>query len=362
METATYFIIDFIIAGNISISYRHKVYLNLQSLECDYFLTTSLEERGEISNVLNSITQVISELIFSVEFPWKRGDISGQVAKHPENEARLARLMIRFLHRGQPLTVYDLKQYVNPNATDDDATYLNTLTYHIFVKRLSTFILPFSCQRRYTSRSLNENQRQSEDSVRQSKEYEQSVFEVPLASAQARALRLVAVGYLSFSELLSPPSIYSILHFCYPGGASDCCRSCYLRSAGESRFEESLAFRELRKRVVAVNALYDRTLLLCDDYLSGSDAADGIGMESLTSVVQRDPISVVQYWKIHPQGQLLPTFRALLKELDFVYGGEYSSQESESMFCLMERELIEQERKFLIHSFDDWRALENLPI
>lgn len=230
-----------------------------------------------------------------------------------ESESRLALLVIRFIRTGQPLNFYDLRDLINSRINDDQVAFLNAFVFHFFIKRLSTWILPFHCKMDNKA-TLNKLLGNTTETAALTLLREEDNLEIPLASAQARALRLISEGYLTFAELFLPSSEYSIMHICYYGGGAvySCCATCCrtVDSAHDGILDEVRATRVLREKVIKVNDLYHQALLLhpVDQDVGGRCRSE------------TDEFSFIHYRKKHPQGQCLATLHASLQELSCTYG------------------------------------------
>lgn len=210
-----------------------------------------------------------------------------------------------------------MRDQVNSRIHDDQIAFLNAIGFHFFIKRLSSWILPFKFK--LSNRNNFPLNKSGEPCIAVEANdllEEDSSVEVPLASAQARALRLISEGYLSFAELFLPSSEYSIMHICYSGGGAEysCCSRCH--PASDKKFDDLAAIRLLREKVIKLNDLYHQSLLLHS--LSNSNQARQTTRSSAR--MEKDEFAFVHYWKKHPQGQCLATLHASLLELYRTFG------------------------------------------
>ena len=130
----------------------------------DYYMY-SLGNHGnyaDIMSILNGIT----------------GTTEDQV--EVQHEQAVAGLMLKFSHNGKPVTPVDLAA-VKPQATKTDVDNLNRIFYHCFAKEIARWMLP-------TDKSHN----------------------LPLATAQARALQLIIKGHLSLDQVFGRLSDYGV--------------------------------------------------------------------------------------------------------------------------------------------------------
>jgi len=163
------------------------------------------------------------------------------------------------------------------------------------------------------------------------------VVELPLASGLARALQLISAGHLTFAELISPDSTYSIMHYCSPTRGElgtgkrvkeefPCCKCCYrhtvsvsttVSKSAERVFDDMIGFETLRKKIIAINNLYHKALL----FGGRSYQRHRLGESFVDSSHTFEDFSAhINYWKRHPKGECLPTLLALMGELVDVYG------------------------------------------
>lgn len=105
-----------------------------------------------------------------------------------DNERKLAEILLRFAHDGTPIDAKELA-LINEDLTDKDAVYLTKIAYHYFVKRLVPWILSCPPETGYVSK-----------------------YELPMATATARAMTLVRQGLLSFAELFAWDGDYGVFH------------------------------------------------------------------------------------------------------------------------------------------------------
>lgn len=262
---------------------------------------------------------------------------SGSGIGDDEIEARekaLAVMMIRFSRDGIPFTTQELKE-VNEHAGEKESAFFNAVCYTFLVKALIRWILPNNTS---DHTAIIESSAYAQNKVLSSSSASRNGvnIELPVATATARALELASLGYLTLSELFSPLSPYSIFASTSTtsfidnfdaGGDGD-----FSRFHGKGSYT---GFVVMRKKVVEINRLYTRAVLVVDK------EGGSISNERM----------FIQFWKAHPEGETVPTFKRLYKELTSVYGGEEDSndddndyrepdQELEKLFVQMERGLL----------------------
>jgi hypothetical protein len=98
-----------------------------------------------------------------------------------ENEKKVANLMLKFIQLGEPPKLQDLKAEIKPTANDEDVEKLTQIFYHCLIKETSRWMLPHS-----------------------------DANKLPLATAQARALRLIIHGHLTMKDVFSPDAPYGV--------------------------------------------------------------------------------------------------------------------------------------------------------
>jgi hypothetical protein len=133
------------------------------------------------------------------------------------NEIELAKLMLKSIKTGAPITLAEL-QAINSAITDNDEDTsvidINRIVHHCFIKEPVRWMFPH-----------DKNQ------------------ELPLATAQARALQLIIKGYLSLKDVFGQKSAYGIFTDKLIGAQPE----------------------ELKKKYNAINHLYEQAILLSDN-------------------------------------------------------------------------------------------------
>ncbi len=95
-------------------------------------------------------------------------------------EVDVARFMLEFVHNGTPVTLASL-QTIKQKATQQDVNNLNTIFYHCFIKEVARWMIPME-------KSHN----------------------LPLATAQARALQLIINGKLRMEDVFAKNARYGV--------------------------------------------------------------------------------------------------------------------------------------------------------
>lgn len=175
-----------------------------------------------------------------------------------KNEMQLANYMIRFCREGKPITFEELMS-INELVNEDHAHQLNQIFYHCFIKEVASWMLP-------RDRS----------------------HQLPLATAQSRALQLIASGYLSIQEVFAKGAHYGV----YTGS-----------NIGK---DENLPI--LRAKIVRINVLYNKVML--------EHHPDHFSAYAL-------------FFKNHSAGEIIPTREALHQELKKTFGGSDSETDGE---------------------------------
>lgn len=97
-----------------------------------------------------------------------------------EKEKQLAELMLRYVKTGTPVTIEELQQ-LQPKADLSDVKSIMKIFYHCFVKEPASWMIP-----------------REED------------HEIPLATLQLRAVRLIAGGYLQIKDVFGQNSEHGV--------------------------------------------------------------------------------------------------------------------------------------------------------
>lgn len=187
--------------------------------------------------------------------------VAEDAGQYQENERKLVDLIVRFLRDGKPFTIMEL-QAINEDVSENEICILTRIVFHYFVKRLVPWILPLP--------SAADAQEMSYCSS----------HGLPLACGQGRALQLVGMGMLTLSELFLFSSPYGIFYF-------------------GNDHQPKHTYQKLREQLIQINLLYQKAVLEA-------------------SSVNFSPY--VSYWKQHPHGQTVPSYRRLFRELTDIYG------------------------------------------
>lgn len=168
------------------------------------------------------------------------------------NEKKLAGYMLRYSQSGNSMTLDELK-HLYTNATEDDLLMIHRIFYHCFVKEPSRFFL------------AKENNHQ-----------------LPLVSANARALQLLVRGHLKMCDVFSQDAPYGVFTAKEIGSNIDA----------------------LKTKIDIINKKYEKQLL--NTYSAHAD-------------------NYFTFMHHHPQSKVIPTRQQFRKELQEVYGGESDS-------------------------------------
>lgn len=220
---------EIITLGQSTIKYRQRVNPHRNHLGDFYMLDLGKYEK--INDKLNQITGTTDDTVVT------------------KNEQELAKLMLDFCHGGKPITLEKLKK-IYKKADDSNVHDINRIFYHCFVKEIASWMLP-----------------------------RDKSHQLPLATAQARALQLIVKGYLTIGEVFSQDAQYGV----FTGS-----------NIGENP-------NKLREKIILINRLYDKAML----EMHTDNAAQS-----------------VQFFKKHPDGKTLPTRKELHQELRDTFGGE----------------------------------------
>lgn len=167
-------------------------------------------------------------------------------------EKKLANYMLRYSQSGTPMTLDELKK-LYMEATDNDLLKIHRIFYHCFVKEPSRFFLA-----------------------------KQTDHQLPLASANARALQLLVRGHLTMEDVFSQDAPYGV--FTAEGVKDD--------------------ISALKIKIDRINEKYEQQILNIN-----SAHAD----------------NYYAFMHHHPQAKVIPTRQQFRKELQEVYGGESDS-------------------------------------
>eukprot|EP01033_Poteriospumella_lacustris_P010107 gene10107-7204_t len=145
-----------------------------------------------------------------------------------DNERKVAEIMLRFTHDGTPIDVKEL-QLINEDATERDAQALTRICFHFFVKRIVPWVLSFpdwspeglpgglaTAAAAASSGGVggvggSAAAQPTSGLMGHSGGY-RKLYELPLATGQARAMQLVRHGLLTFHELFAWDGEYGIFH------------------------------------------------------------------------------------------------------------------------------------------------------
>jgi len=227
--TQDYSFIETIQIGNSQIQYKQRTDPHYNHLG-DYIMQ-GLGAYNNIITVLNKITGSNAE------------------TANVQNERKLAELMLKFSHDGKPVNLQQLQE-INEEAMEVDVNNLNRVFYHCFVKEIARWMLP-----------------------------KDKSHELPLATAQSRALQLIKNGHLTIKEVFSQHAAYGVF-------------------TGQNIGND---MAELREKIVRINMLYNKAIL------------------------EQRPnnfLPYIQFWKEHNSANTLPSRKELRHELQETFGGE----------------------------------------
>lgn len=208
---------------------------------------------------------------------------------YAQNESKLADLIVKFCHDGASIDIRELQQ-INEEVMPEDCAYLNKICYHFFIKRVVRWVVSASDQ--------------------------QDGLWVPMATAQARTLRLIQQGILTFQEVFSQDGNYGIFYndeYIHDDPTPELpLRKAVLKEtaaslADDGVIEKSIAISStgrlqlLRQKIKHINYLYQKY------------------------VVELEPdnfLPTVQFFKQHENGGTIPTYKKLHAELCALFGGE----------------------------------------
>lgn len=185
-----------------------------------------------------------------------------------QNEMKLAKLIEKFARYGQPIILPDLYD-ISEDCTEIDVTNMNRIVYSLVVLQLVPWIIApvHNADGNYSNI------------------YSSSKLSLPLATAFARAIQLIAHGHLSFRELLTYESPLNIIVL-------------------TTQYLDRNVMKNLKDNVKRINRLYNNAIL------------------------HQRPANFsayIQYWKGHPGGETLPTLREINRELREFFGGEHDT-------------------------------------
>jgi hypothetical protein len=216
------------------IRYKQKVNPHVNHLG-DYDMD-NISNYDNILRILNDITGTTTDAI------------------NVENEKKLAQLMLDFASKGMPVTkkkLIDINNELNSEESVEELNNsvhsLNRIFYHCFAKEIARWSHP-----------------------------RDQTHQLPLATAQARALKLIIAGHLTIREVFNQYAPYGVFTGKELGKFTDA----------------------LRNKVIKINALYNK-LILEPNNLS----------------------AYIRHFKQNPNSQILPTRHTLHQELLDTYGG-----------------------------------------
>lgn len=151
---------DQIQCGPVTITYRHRIDPHENHVG-DFYMS----DLGDYWNINNQLQGLIM-------------DSDLQVVE--EKEKQLAQLMLRYTKTGNPVTLDEL-QTLKQEATENDVCSVMRIFYHCFVKEPASWMIP-----------------RDED------------HELPLATLQLRAVKLIAAGYLHIADVFGKNSNYGV--------------------------------------------------------------------------------------------------------------------------------------------------------
>lgn len=228
--------------GSTEITYKQRTNPHYNH-KGDYFMD-NLGDYSKIGSVIDEITQ-------------------GNKTK----EKRLATFMLRYSKTGQAIALDEL-QSLNADAKENDKDQINTILYHIFVKEPVRWMQPHD-----------------------------PTHEIPWATAQSRAVRLIEAGHLKMVDVFSQFAPYGVF--------TD-------KNIGK---DENIA--KVKEKVRNITLLYQELILK-------------------PSVLRS--AKYVRFFKDHNNGELLSTRGRLHNELEETYGGASDTDgegyDSETAECL----------------------------
>ena len=204
---------------------------------------------------------------------------------YAENERILSQIIQRFLHDGVPVQLLDL-QCMNSDLNESDKGMLNKVVFHYFIRRVVRWLMPIP-------EGSNSNMHPHK-------------LAVPLASIYARALQLIEQGILTFSEAFDKDGMYGVFYSDEQNNTAnasivftnDPTTAGMQHSTHSSHVPPLLA---LRNKCKHINALYQKYIV---------------------ELAPRNFLPTIRFWKQHPGGATVPTYKLLYSELTQVYGGE----------------------------------------
>ncbi len=220
---------------NTEIRYRQRVNPHYDHLG-DYYMY-DLGDYSKIISVINSMTGTNDETVAV------------------ENEKKLAKYMLEFSQYGRPINLANNLKEINPDATEDDIKKIDRIFYHCFVKEPARWMLPKT-----------------------------SSHELPFATAQIRAIKLIAHGHLSMKEVFDQHALYGVF-------------------TGK---EIGKKIEEVREKIKRINHLYTEVFL---------------------KISQKYFHKHIEFFKSHENGQLVTTRKELHRELKEAYGGDSDTDE-----------------------------------
>jgi len=145
---------------NTKIRYRHRVNPHRNNLG-DYFM----DEIGTYEDILRHLQKITFNRDENIQ---------------NNNEKLIAQWMMRYASTGQALSLQEL-QNMSANATQNDLNTLHRIFYHCLIKEISCRMLPGDESR-----------------------------DLPLATAQARAIKLLANGHLHLKDVFAQDAPYGV--------------------------------------------------------------------------------------------------------------------------------------------------------
>eukprot|EP01040_Poterioochromonas_malhamensis_P007097 gene7097-7664_t len=258
-----------------------------------------------------------------------------------ENERKVVDIILRLTSEGKPINLADL-QSINEECTENDVNYLMKVVYYYFMKRLIPWIL--SLPSSLSSEDVDEG---GSDSANEKKRARGESFqtrvarELPLATAQARALTLVRHGFLTFQELFEVTSPYGIFYFdnTLPTLSDDDEGNGAVtpgKKKGAKKLKKTSSSNNLRDSTTSLGGGEDNSGPATTSVFQTFDLLRqqiiNINEFYQKAILEASPDNLhpyLQFWKNHPQGKSIPTYKQCKAELVACYGGDGDSDGEE---------------------------------
>ncbi len=199
--------------------------------------------------------------------------IAGSTPQQPniENEKKMAAWMLEYMKNGTPVTLEKLRE-IRGIATQNDADTLARIFYHCFVKEIARWMMP-----------------------------RDQTHELPFAIVQARAVKLISLGFLNLKDVFDQDADYGVFTL-RPYEKKDV--PCKIGIGADIDQSDSKTL----KKIPRINKLYN------------------------SCVLEVKPTSAKHYaafFEEHPKGSLVITRQALHTELKEHFGGIDSDSDGE---------------------------------